>query len=105
MLLNKYYLSLPLGTNGEWVAASTPEEAIRQLLPDDGLKVVDTARSKPNQKSPRWVVYEVDRDLAPCWPRENIDNMPGSGGRRVDVEYRGQIHVAQGPGNKGDTEA
>ena len=83
--LNKYRLSLPM-RDGVYVAASSFEEAIRLMLPDDEIVLHSTG--------PKWARFTVKgRELSPTWPRPNEHDIPGTGGSVVDVEHNGTILV------------
>ena len=92
MKLNKYRLSLPLSGNAVHVAAKSPLAAAKLLLPDDELSLQREGRT--------WARYVVGRDLEPTWPSPNEHDIPGTGGRIVDVEHHGEILVCLDEGDE-----
>jgi hypothetical protein len=85
MEMNRYRLSRPL-KDGMYVAALTFEQAIKLAFPDTEVRLIKETKA--------WAQYETPENLSPTWPRENIGDVSGHGGRIVEVEKVGTILVS-----------
>lgn len=83
-VLQKFKLSLPLKA-GCYVAAASFEDAICAYFPRAQVRLVREGRG--------WHQYDVGEELEPTWPEANEEDIPGKGGRIVDVEAHGEIRV------------